>query len=1439
MVEIDKKIVERITSWKKSLLDMTKRNRLLWYKPYRVGSLLLTNEIFDNSIVDIFETINGLAFNDDVIEFIVNAETAKDKVNSKNLQLPISESTNPDDDEDEDEKRKTMVKNRAKALSIISKRIKLENDEKGLNIGYIAVGFLKWYERDDVNTEVKSPLIMVPIKIEQDGRYDPFRVSLNTDEEITVNPVIKKKFETDFNIVLDINFHNTEDNPQTSIQSCLNQIKDAIKNQPNWQVVDETVLDTFSFQNLVIWNDLDKNIDLIMNNPFVKVLAGAELSDEGFAFEEGEPDLEKVKSKDNVNIFEVDSSQQEAIYRARNSESFVVQGPPGTGKSQTITNIIAESLYMGKKVLFVSEKQAALDVVYHKLEKRKLSDFCLIMHNSKQRKTDVREQITKSLIMSQKRGSVTEQAMQIYEDIDKKRKELSLYSEKLHESFDDGTTPYFIIGELDRMRDVKNLAFTLPQDFDWNADYSTEVSNIFLKVSAYGESFIDNTHHFDNNLWKFYSKPFNNSTRREVQEQIGGMNNEIFDTKIEEIKTLFNDNKTKDIIKSTKQYIETLEAIPFTQANHDNISKIIDDIDNFESSKKELEKETYEFSQAIEKKKSEITTVLTDDFIKIEKAEDYYRKLTNKYSSFLSRFSSDYKNLLHILDKYATKRFKYRDWVKYFEILVSINQDKNAIENNKTKIDSIVKSANKKYSELLSELTEKNMLVLQLIKSLDFDSLHEYQNYQNIKNELLIEYKLHDFIEKVENKDISFGAFEISDIFKKRFLTLSLEMTDFDKKYSDYTRQNHDSDVDIFRKYDKQTLDISAARIKCKLVDNLPSLSSFTNEARGGEIRLLQRELKKKSRLMPTRKLIESLPVLLPQLKPCMMMSPLTISSYFGANPNWKFDIVIFDEASQVKPEYAITSIIRGGQVIVAGDSKQMPPTSFFDSIDDEDEYDDEDTQIDNLESILDEMSSAFPDVYLNWHYRSKDESLIAFSNYHFYNKRLAIFPSPIIKGEQIGIDFVYCENGLWDSKNGNKPEAEKIALIVFKHIKDHPEQSLGIVAFGKSQEYAIEEALNKLRDIQPENEWFFSDLKPEPFFIKNLENVQGDERDRVILSFGYGKDANGTFAMRFGPLAMTGGERRLNVAISRAKISMTVVASFKANEIRGVEDNPQRKLIRDFVDYAERGIVALLGDSETDIEKYQPEFDSGFEEDVFNFLKNNGFKIRTQVGASGYRIDMAVKHPKIDGRYILAIECDGASYHGSRTARDRDILRQEVLETLGWKFYRIWSTDWFHDNNNERQRLLNAILAAVSNYDNHISNTNPKEQTAEEVGLIVEDTDDNTDLELSEIYKSWKTVLKKQFGEGTFSQYNNWSNNDSWNSLYVMEHYDAIDKIFEQILKYKNGFSPEDVFREINEKVFDKNRYTEQAKCIYQRKFNQIIEQNKVEVVNNAIRIR
>ncbi|TWP16122.1 DUF4011 domain-containing protein [TM7 phylum sp. oral taxon 353] len=297
-VDVSKNIEKRINDWKKSLLDMTKRNRLLWYKPYKTGSLKLEKDIFDSEVKDILDELNKLAFGGHTIEFSTEIEIANEQ------ELPLLEY-----DEKKKKDRNEIVKNRTKTLYAINKRIKLENEEKGLNIGYIAVGFLEWYESDDANSKVKSPLVLIPIKTEQDGRRDPLRISLNTNEEITFNPVIKKKLESDFNLIFDIDPQNYE---TPSIQKILEQIKKITKNQLNWRVLNEAVIDTFNFQNLAIWHDLDKNAKLVIDNSFSRVLAGSELGDEGFVFEK-EPDLDKTKARNNINIFEVDSSQQTAI----------------------------------------------------------------------------------------------------------------------------------------------------------------------------------------------------------------------------------------------------------------------------------------------------------------------------------------------------------------------------------------------------------------------------------------------------------------------------------------------------------------------------------------------------------------------------------------------------------------------------------------------------------------------------------------------------------------------------------------------------------------------------------------------------------------------------------------------------------------------------------------------------------------------------------------------------------------------------------------------------------------------------------------------------------------------------------------------------------------------------------------------------------------------
>jgi very-short-patch-repair endonuclease len=470
----------------------------------------------------------------------------------------------------------------------------------------------------------------------------------------------------------------------------------------------------------------------------------------------------------------------------------------------------------------------------------------------------------------------------------------------------------------------------------------------------------------------------------------------------------------------------------------------------------------------------------------------------------------------------------------------------------------------------------------------------------------------------------------------------------------------------------------------------------------GSPASIIAHEHEKKRKLKPIRTLMKEIPSFIQELKPCFLMSPLSVSTYLP--DDIQFDVTIFDEASQVFPEDAIVAIYRSRQLIVVGDSKQMPPTKFFLANDsDGDDFEEGQTDVDSFESILDLCSTTFPKKLLMCHYRSRTEDLISFSNKNFYGYNLVTYPSVYEKKEDLGVDFVYLPDGVMDSRSKiNIKEAEKVVDLVFEHFKKHPKRSLGVVAFNIKQQDAILRLLEKRRSADPSMEDFFKPDIPEPFFVKNLETVQGDERDTIIFSVTYAKNDKGQFALRFGPLNLVGGERRLNVAITRAKFNVKVVSSIKAFDIdvsRVSNDGP--KLLHDYLDYAEHGVQALeRAISASD----EPEFDSPFEQDVYEFLKENGFEVTTQVGCSKYRIDLGLKRPGTSD-YVLAIECDGATYHSSNSARDRDRLRQSILERMNWRFYRIWSTDWYKNNLVEKKALIEECKRALARKDDFSTN--------------------------------------------------------------------------------------------------------------------------------------
>ncbi|GHJ98550.1 hypothetical protein SY2F82_03480 [Streptomyces sp. Y2F8-2] len=461
-----------------------------------------------------------------------------------------------------------------------------------------------------------------------------------------------------------------------------------------------------------------------------------------------------------------------------------------------------------------------------------------------------------------------------------------------------------------------------------------------------------------------------------------------------------------------------------------------------------------------------------------------------------------------------------------------------------------------------------------------------------------------------------------------------------------------------------------------------------------GQAAVIRRQAELQRRHMPVRHLLKQTRDVVRLVKPCFMMSPLTVSQFLPSD--FQFDVVIFDEASQVLPQDAVNSVYRGKALIVAGDPKQLPPTSFFSAggdSDDDDEWDEE--AVDSYESILDlcRGNSVLRGMPLRWHYRSRHENLIAFSNHEFYEDSMVTFPGALEHGPDIGVEF-FKADGVYDrgGRSDNPGEAAKVTQRVIHHFETRPGLTLGVVALSKAQAEAIEEAVQKARLARPDLDRFFTEDRLDGFFIKNLETVQGDERDVIILSIGYGPDQQGKLRSSFGPINKEGGWRRLNVAVTRARRRMEVVASFYGGDLPDSGNKSVQHLKR-YLQYAQHGPQIL----QTEAANPDAAPESPFEEEVLDVLRDWGYSVQPQVGVAGFRIDMAVRHPAAPGTYALGIECDGAMYHSSRAARDRDRLREAVLRDLGWRLHRIWGTDWYRNRRDAMARLRAAVEAACA----------------------------------------------------------------------------------------------------------------------------------------------
>lgn len=493
--------------------------------------------------------------------------------------------------------------------------------------------------------------------------------------------------------------------------------------------------------------------------------------------------------------------------------------------------------------------------------------------------------------------------------------------------------------------------------------------------------------------------------------------------------------------------------------------------------------------------------------------------------------------------------------------------------------------------------------------------------------------------------------------------------------------------VEEYKRLDRQLIPAATADIIRAVNSRRPASTDV------GEPGVIRREGMKKTRHLPVRELIKRSRNATLAIKPCFMMSPLAVSQYLPADMT--FDVVIFDEASQVTPGDAINCIYRGKALITAGDDKQLPPTSFFDRMSDAEGDEDAATDVTDFQSILElsKACGAFRNLGLRWHYRSRHEALIAFSNHSFYEGKLVTYPGAHSEGPDVGVELFHVPGSYRRGTSADNPiEAAHVAARVIHHFTTRPDTTLGVVTFSVAQADAIQSALDRALEDRPDLEGHTDGDRLHGFFIKSLESVQGDERDVMIFSIGYGPDEHGKITSNFGALNKSKGWRRLNVAITRARQRVEIVTSIRAGDVPSTENESVRYLAS-YLDYAERGMDALtlqLGPSGLGTE-------SPFEDSVIDAIRSRGFLVEPQVGAAGYRIDMGVRHPAHPGVFALGIECDGYMYHSSPAARDRDRLREQVLRGLGWNLHRIWGTSWYRNRKQEEERLIAAIDAAIA----------------------------------------------------------------------------------------------------------------------------------------------
>lgn len=1350
-------LAQTLQSLRRELLDLTPRNRLI-HTPRHVtrGKLL---EVVDELSDEIYRL---LVLENRTLSFLPAPEQEESEAATP-WAPPEEEDEEPAEELEEGE---VAPRHRDRKLQtelpegVLQKKLlnlfydaRTYEQEHGVNVLYLGLGYLRWREAEASSRDRFAPLILVPVRLERRSVGGEIRLQRH-DDEIGTNLSLQEMLLEDFGLRLPA----LPDEEELLPSEYCAEVAEAVAARPDWEVAgNDMVLSFFGFSKFLMFLDLDParwpDHSRLEEHPILKPLLGDGFDETDDPWPEDEPLDGRIDPSEVGHVLDADSSQAVAIERVWRGQSMTIQGPPGTGKSQTIANLIARGVLEGKRVLFVAEKVAALEVVHRRLASLGLAGMCLELHSRRANKKALLEELRRTLEAPRVRKRSPAATAS---DLRAARDRLNAHAEALHGRLaPTRLTAYEVFGHTIRLLSEEAPSapgVDMQRALVWDTDRFERARTVLADV---GDR-LQKEGPVDAHPWRGVGREaFLALDRRTLDDRIRALEEDIGAVRAaaSAMEELLDVPPAPDAaaLRMRAAAARAISGVPPAdlaalasarwQTDQRALRAAVDAGTELARTRVMLrevmreeawERDPAPIAVALRRRRTPLWRAL---FPSWRRAKRDYLELTNGSV----RFGLD-AALAHLdqlergrrargdvvrAEEAASSAFGDRwrgdesDWeslralVEWVDTVADRAGDLPfpavlARVPNPAELTPMADAAEEKLDRALASfdaLTQFLQLDLQVAFGVDahlrvpFEALGQrladwrahperiepwIQLHRRLEE---LRPDLQDLVELLEcgrlAPDRAVPALELA-----YYRAWTEEILSRHPDLATFEGGAHQKVQDEFRKLDCKRIDLAAREVAAVHWASLPRA-----QGGGGEVAVLRHEMQKKRRHLPIRRLLERAGGAVQQIKPVFMMSPLSVAQFLAPG-KLEFDLLLVDEASQVPPVDALGAIARARQVVVVGDDKQLPPTQFFDrGLGDGDPAEErEELDARELESVLGLCTSkGMSSTMLRWHYRSRHESLITVSNREFYENRLFVFPSPAADTPELGLQFRFVEDGVYDrgGSHANRAEARIVAEAAIEHARSTPELSLGIGTFSVAQRDAVLDELELLwrenRDVRA----FFSTDNEDAFFVKNLENIQGDERDVIFISVGYGPDADGFVAMNFGPVGGQGGERRLNVLMTRARQRCVCFSSIRATDIdldrarsRGAA------VLRTFLEYAEHRRLDLG-------ERSEREPDSPFEREVKRALEAHGWRIVPQVGVAGFYIDLAVVDPDAPGRYLLGIECDGANYHSSRWSRDRDRLRQEVLEGRGWSIHRIWSTDWFKDPQSELRRTLARIEQA------------------------------------------------------------------------------------------------------------------------------------------------